>query len=166
MSSLKIRLARSVSIVSALAVLAGCAGSESEREPVGEASDRETVQAVIAAHERLTRAIETGDLEGVVGLLEPTSDLLIFHPRRESRFDRVGEVREGFERMFRRLVSAEWTSAHSAVATRGDVAWHTSHVVLESENLEEPFLGRATEIWVRGEVGWRLAHAHWSATPE
>jgi len=118
--------------------------------------------AVIAAHRSLIRAFQDGDVETVVGLLEPKEGLLIFHPFLENRFDGYEETREGLERMMERVTELEWTEVHQAVRMEGNVAWLTSQILVKTPALEPPFVGRGTEVWVRRHGQWRLAHGHWS----
>jgi ketosteroid isomerase-like protein len=68
--------------------------------------------------------------------------------------------------MFGGYEEMSWTEVHPALQVRGDVAWLTYNVLAESPDLEHPFIGRGTEIWVRHNDEWRLAHGHWSAQPE
>jgi ketosteroid isomerase-like protein len=122
-------------------------------------------QAVLEAHQAWTRACERGDVDTMVGLLDREAHLL-FHPRRYDRFDELEETRQGLEAMFARLGESSWSDAHVEVHQRGDVAWLTSHFVIEWGNSSEPFVGRGTEVWSRSSDGWRLAHGHWSPDPE
>jgi len=126
--------------------------------------DRDT-RAVIEAHEALIEAYETADTDAFVALLEPSAELLIFHPRLVDRFDGIDRAKQGLARMFERLGGAKWSVFHPIVIVRGEVAWVTSHVLIESPTLEAPLLGRGTEIWVRRGEGWRLVHGHWSEDP-
>lgn len=129
------------------------------------ATDNEDSSAVIEAHQRFVRAIETSDTVGLTRLLDPSAELLVFHPRVDSRIDGIEEAARGFEKMLGRGASTDWTEVHAMVNRHGDVAWLTSHVVLESSALPEPFLGRGTEIWIRRTDGWKLVHGHWSPEP-
>ncbi len=122
-------------------------------------------EAVVQAHEQLLAAFEAGDVETLTGLMLPAPELLIFHARLENRFDGHEQVREGLTRMLGRFGTASWWEAHPTVSVEGNVAWMTSHVVVESPGLAEPFLGRGTEIWVWRPEGWKLAHGHWSPVP-
>jgi ketosteroid isomerase-like protein len=67
--------------------------------------------------------------------------------------------------MFERLGNASWTEVHPALFVEGDVAWLTSHVLVESPEVERKFVGRGTEIWIRRDGQWRLVHGHWSEHP-
>jgi len=120
---------------------------------------------VIAAHDRLMDALRSGDGDALEALLDREPGLLIFHPRVEPRFEDVEAIRKAFARMTKAMGPAEWTEVHRSVRVHGEVGWHTSHLAIESPNLPEPFLGRATEIWVHRPEGWRLVHAHWSEQP-
>jgi ketosteroid isomerase-like protein len=123
-------------------------------------------QAVIAAHQALIHAYQSADVDAFTRLLASSPDLLIFHPRLESRFDGVDEVKQSMGRMFERLSKATWSDHHAIVRVEGDAAWLTSHVQIESAGMKTPFVGRGTEIWVRQPEGWRLVHGHWSENPE
>jgi ketosteroid isomerase-like protein len=154
------------------AFLAGCsggetgsAGSAAGAEPA--ASDvAEDERGVIAAHKALINAMEAGDVAAVTALMDPSSGLVIFHPFVENRFDGIGEVDAGLGTMFGHLGPLSWTEAHAAFDIEGDVAWMTSHVLIKNAEMEGPFVGRGTEIWVRRPGGWRLTHAHWSENAE
>lgn len=147
----------------------GChpSGSPAERhEPekiVDATADR---QAVVEAHEALVSAYEHGDVEAFVAGLDPSAELLIFHPRIRARFDGVDKVREEIDGMFARLAGAAWSDHHAIVQVKGDVAWVTAQTLIESPKLDPPFTGRGTEIYVRRPEGWKLIHGHWSALPE
>jgi ketosteroid isomerase-like protein len=121
---------------------------------------------VIAAHRKLIEAYQQGDAETFVGMLEPSPRLLVFHPLLENRFDGIEEARSAAAAMFAKLGSSQWTDAHPSAMVEGDVAWLTSEVLVEPSGRKQPFVGRGTEIWVRGDAGWRLVHAHWSTNPE
>jgi ketosteroid isomerase-like protein len=121
--------------------------------------------AVIEAHERFVRALEARDVETLVSLLDRSSEFLVFPSKLISRIDKIDEATRGFEKMFRSLGSTEWTEVHAMVSIRGEIAWHTSHLVLETSALEDPLVGRATEIWIRRVDGWKLVHGHWSEDP-
>jgi ketosteroid isomerase-like protein len=137
------------------------AGSSGESAANAERDSR----AVIVAHETMLEAFEAGDVEGFAALLEPSAELLIFDPVGAGRFAGIEETRRGLRTMFASLGEASWSSFHPIVIVHGDVAWVTSHVLLESPRLEEPFVGRGTEIWVRHGETWRLVHGHWSEDP-
>jgi ketosteroid isomerase-like protein len=121
---------------------------------------------VLEAHRALILAYETSDHGAFLDLLLPSEDLLIFHPTLEDRFEGIEEAREEVGRMFGRYDELTWTEAHPELIVRGEVAWVTSHVLVESPDLEHPFVGRASEVWVRHNDEWRLAHGHWSQQPE
>ena len=121
--------------------------------------------AVIEAHRALITAYESRDAKAFVELLDPSPELLIFHPLQENRFDGIEEAKAGLERMFQKIGTVQWTEAHTHLTLRGDVAWVTAHVVVDSAMLALPFVGRSTEIWVRTSGSWRLIHAHWSTVP-
>ena len=91
---------------------------------------------------------------------------MIFHPFLENRFNGIGEVDQGLSRMFGELGSVSWLEAHGKIVMEGNVGWFTSHVLIKSPALPNPFVGRGTEIWVHGPGGWRLKHAHWSENAE
>jgi len=122
-------------------------------------------QEVIAAHEALVKAYETGNIDAYVALLAPAPELLIFHPAMENRFDGVEEVRRHMAKMFKDFSGAEWTDFHPVVEVDGNVGWITSQVTISSLSFKSPFVGRGTEIWVRRHGEWKLAHGHWSAVP-
>jgi ketosteroid isomerase-like protein len=160
------RLAASVAwVVCVGALLVGCSASSTlHGQAAGD--DIERAADVFAAHEALVAAFEAGDVDAFVGLLEPSPRLLIYHPRLVHRYTGIDQIRASMPKMFARLHGASWTDAHTEVHVNGDVAWLTSHVLLEAPGLAEPFVGRGTEIWVRSRDGWHLAHAHWSPNPE
>ena len=147
----------------------GCqpAGPPVERhEPESVVDTTADRQAVVEAHEALLSAYERGDIEAFVAGLDPTAELLIFHPRIRARFDGVDKVREEMGGMFARLAGAAWSDHHAIVQVKGDVAWITAQTLIESPNLDPPFTGRGTEIYVRRPEGWKLTHGHWSALPD
>lgn len=121
---------------------------------------------LIAAHKSLIQAMEAGDVAALTALLDPSPDLLIFHPFMENRFNGIGEVDQGLSKMFEELGTLNWTEAHGKIDLHGNVGWITSHVLIRSAALPNPFVGRGTEIWVHGPGGWRLNHAHWSENAE
>lgn len=154
-------------LLTAVLLVPACTGT-----PTGEPPPATTAGAapadpagVVEAHDTLMSALRAGDAAALEALLDRSGGTLLFHPRVQPRFDDPGEIRKDFGRMIARLGSAEWTEVHRSVRVVGEVGWHTSHLALESGSLAEPFLGRATEIWVRQPEGWRLAHAHWSENP-
>jgi len=119
--------------------------------------------AVIAAHRALLDAFRRGDVDAAAALMDPTSQLLVFHPYIENRFDGAEQVREGLARMFAHVRGMEWTDVDPTIRIEGDVAWLSSQVLVQSDQLDAPFVGRGTEVWVRrGDNQWRLAHGHWS----
>lgn len=163
---------RPIPFCALILIAAAVAGCEPVRRPVGEtgvagppdaAADR---AAVVDAHQALLKAYEEGDVDGYVDLLDPTAELLIFHPSMRGRFDGVEKVRREMGGMFARFQGADWSDHHPIVLVKGDVAWITAQIQIEAPGLDPPFVGRGTEIWVRRQDGWRLAHGHWSSSPE
>jgi ketosteroid isomerase-like protein len=167
-----------LSIVLAL-TLAGCQTATSTQEqeevpapdsapaPVPAAADPERDHdAVVAAHRALIGAYEAGDVDAFVRGLDPSAELLVFHPQQRSRFEGIDEVRRELGPMFARMRGSSWSDHHALVTVEGDVAWLTAHVLIESTALESPFAGRGTEIFVRRTDGWKLIHGHWSMSPE
>lgn len=154
-------------VVSAALVPSGCRNPEAPADEAASAASLERDRdEVIDAHLALVDAYDRGDADAFVRVLDPSAELLVFHPRLQARFDGVDEVRRELPRMFARLGEAEWSDLHALVNVHGDVAWLTSEVLVESPNLPQPFAGRATEIYVRKPDGWKLVHGHWSAAPE
>ncbi len=151
-----------VGIAVAGLVLAGC----SQTESAGEADRDADAAALVAAHESFVRAYESAQVEAVVALLDPSSELLIFHPAVESRFDGVEEVRAGLTRMFAAIGRPEWLEVHTQVVVRDNVGWLTANIVIEAPDAGLTLVGRSTEIWTRSAGGWKLSHAHWSANPQ
>ena len=110
---------RSVPLLLALAlglVLAACGGYDSAPdEATGAAAAAEGAQGgldemgLIAAHKSLIRAMEEGNITDLTALMDPTSDLIVFHPFVENRFDGITEVDEGLGRMFEQLGGVSWT---------------------------------------------------------
>jgi len=148
--------------------LIACATGEpagEEAAPAGEAAKADEM-GLIAAHKSLIDAMEAGDVAALTALLDPSPDLLIFHPFLENRFNGIGEVDQGLSRMFEELGTLSWTEAHGKIDLEGNVGWVTSHILIKSASLPSPFVGRGTEIWVYGPGGWRLNHAHWSENAE
>lgn len=143
-------------------VVSGCQAPGSAPSPTSLERDRD---AVVKAHEALVDGYERGDVAAFVRVLDPSADLLVIHPRLEERFDGIDEVRREIPRMFERLGGAQWSDYHVVVSVHGDVAWLTSHVLVESRNVPDPFLGRGTEIYIRRPDGWKLIHGHWSSAP-
>lgn len=148
--------------------LAGCAGSETAEDQVteaaasGEAAAEPDELGAIAAHQKLIQALEAGDAAALTALLDPSPELLIFHPFKQSRFGGVEEIDQGLSRMFEDVGSLSWTEMHQTIRIDGNIAWLTAQLIVRSAELPQPFLGRSTEIWVHGPEGWRLSHAHWS----
>ncbi len=162
------RTARMVFLCALAAMSLSCQRPEtppvsSEAEPSDqEMTARADEGAVISAHRALIRALQDGDVDSAMALLDTRASLLIFHPFKENRFDGYDETREGLSRMLGRMQDMEWTEVHQAFQINGDVAWLTSQVLVKSDELEAPFVGRGTEIWVRRFGEWKLSHGHWS----
>jgi ketosteroid isomerase-like protein len=155
-----------VILIGILAVLAGCAAEPQPVVPPPDPGDpiADRVQ-IVDVHETLLAAMEAGDGQAVLELFDDRHDVLVFHPELETRFDGRDEIAVGLARMMERLAPVDLTEVHLQVWTEGDVAWLTSHLLLESDALEEPVAARSTEVWRRNEDGWKLAHAHWSTHP-
>jgi ketosteroid isomerase-like protein len=149
------------------AVLIGCATGGSEEGAAASAGEGAALgesdeMGLISAHKALIKAMEASDVAAVTALVDPSADLIVFHPFLENRFDGIGEVDEGLGRMFEQLGGLTWTESHAAIGLEGNAGWVTSHVMIKSGAFERSFVGRGTEIWVNGPGGWRLKHAHWS----
>jgi len=159
-----LRMLATLTLIVLATSLFGCQPPAPPAEP-GEAvpldEDRDRA-AVVEAHRALVAAYEAGDVDAFVDLLDTSGELLIYHPAVDSRFDGVEDVRRSMGRMFEKMAGATWTDHHALVTTHGDAAWLTAQVLIELPEAE-PFIGRATEIFVRTPEGWKLAHAHWSA---
>ena len=158
------RKAGTVLLLCAGAIL-GCSRGEQGKPAGSTALEVDDRDSVIASHIALVKAWESGNVDAFVALLDPSPDLLIFHPVRADRFETIAAIRDALPVMFDKLGKAAWTEAHPYIVVNGNVAWLTEHFVIESANLETPFVGRATEIWVRTGDTWRLSHAHWSQRP-
>ena len=132
----------------------------------GESAEDALRTAVMQSHEQLVQAFEKGDADGFAALLEPSGELLFFHPIYENLFVGGDRTLDGLRRMFRLMGAAEWTDITTKVRVLGDVAWvmTTSHVVSKRHSLSMD--NRGTEVWVNTQSGWRLAHGHWSLNPE
>lgn len=142
-------------------------------EPVGTegegAGPREALEdrkEVIQAHRAFISAYESGDAAAIAAMLSTDPQPLVFHPLTEGRFDGADAISEALPRMFEKLGGVEWTDIHPAIDVEGDVAWLSFHVIAQSANMGEPFVGRGSEVWVRRDDGWKLAHAHLSQNPE
>jgi len=152
--------------------VAGCPGSGGGPDPAASANepdrpaDGEDERGVITAHKALIAAMEAGDVAAVTALMDPSSNLILFYPFVENRFDGISEVDEGLGAMFGQLGPLSWTEAHATMDIDGNVAWMTSHVLIKTPEMPGPFVGRGTEVWVRRPGGWRLTHAHWSENAE
>jgi len=142
-----------------------CGGSQepqAETAAPAPVANLEQEQALIDAHLALIGAFENRDVDAFLGLLDPSSQTLIFHPLLENRFDGSDRVREAVPRMFANLSDVSWTDVHPTVMIQGDVAWMTSELLVTSSHMSDPFIGRGTEVWILRDNGWRLIHAHWS----
>lgn len=153
-------------VVGAMLVLPACRRQAVPVSEIGrEAVPPEVQRALIAAHRSLIEAFEGGDTEGVIRLLDPSPELLIFHPMLRGRFDSIARIKAELPAMFAAFGKATWTEVHPIVVASGDVGWVTSNVLIEAERLDTAFVGRATEIWVHRDGRWRLIHGHWSSLP-
>ena len=150
-----------------LATLSWACGPTSgpEVDATGSGNPGATRSALLDAHEGWVTAFEDADVDAVARFLEPSGRFLLFHPEQDGRYHDLDEVREGLTRMFNGLGDPAWTEVHLEARAEGGAGWLTYHLVLESSTGGEPFVGRATEVWVFHPDGWRLAHAHWSRTP-
>jgi ketosteroid isomerase-like protein len=156
-------------LVLALCLVAfACGGAESPGDAAASTAEPEDPDdmGLISAHKALISAMEAGDVVALTALLDPSHDLLVFHPFIENRFNGIGEVDQGLSQMFGELGTVSWTEAHGKIGMEGNVGWVTSHVLIKSPALPNPFVGRGTEIWVHGPGGWRLKHGHWSENAE
>jgi hypothetical protein len=156
-------LACTLALAAVVLLGTGCGGPQTPTASEGKTGSDQA--AVVTAHKQLLAALSAADADGFAGLLDPSPDLLIFHPLLADRFDGVEMVRRNLPAMFTKLGKATWTEVHPLVVFRDGVAWITYYVLVEAANLPRPFAGRGTEIWNRTEEGWRLVHAHWSQTP-
>lgn len=163
------RFAPIATLIAVLLLAAGCAGPG---EHAGAATDRPAIDpdadrdALIDAHLQLLAGMESANAETFVAVLDDSPDLLIFHPFLRDRFHGIGEVRDNLNVMFSHMPESSWTEVHPAITIDGNVGWLTYNVLVKSAALEQPFIGRGTEIWTRTDDGWRLIHGHWSENAE
>lgn len=136
---------------------------ESQEAESQEAAIEEAM--VLEAHERLIESYTQGDTETFSSLLDPSAELLIFHPRGYFQFESFPQVRKGMEHMLKRLGASEWVEREIRVVVRDEVGWVTSLILIEWEGMTEPLMARGTEVWVKRAAGWRLIHGHWSESP-
>jgi len=131
------------------------------------ASADEERAAVMTAHRDLLTAYATADIDALAGLMNPSEDLLIYHPRGNLQFKSLPSVRHGLERMLNRVGPLTWSDErNNHVVVSGDVAWHTYELGMAWSGDVDPIDVRGTEIWLQRAGGWRLVHAHWSeSTP-
>lgn len=161
------RLRRVVGLFFAIALLGafGPAGSRAQEKETRAADDAR--QAVYDAHLELIAAYAQVDIDALAGLMDPSDDLLIYHPRGNLKFSTLPSVRHGLERMLEHVGPSTWSNeTDSHVVVSGDVAWHTYMLSMEWSGVIEPIRVRATEVWVHRASGWRLVHAHWSDSAE
>lgn len=147
-------------------VVSGCSGTSETGEAARPGEPGQTRQDVLEAHRTLVEAYQKGDAEAFALLLDKTDTLLIYHPRTQDRWHGILDAQQNLSAMFEDVGKSEWLDVHLDVSVEGDVGWLTSHVVIESPYVDQPFTGRGTEVWVRRAAGWKLAHGHWSANPE
>jgi ketosteroid isomerase-like protein len=154
---------RTLAAISALLiVLAGCSPAPAP-EPAAPLRDPgQDLADVVAAHRMLVQAYRAGDTDTFVGLLDPSPQLLVFHPFLQNRFDGIEKVRSAAPAMFARLGQSQWTDVHPSAVVEGDVAWLTGQVLIEPAGRDRPFVGRGTEIWVRRETSTRRSSLHTS----
>lgn len=147
----------------ALAALVGCSGSEETTVPRDRSSARDGAGAV-AAHADFLDAIRAADAGRAAAFLDRSTELVLFPMRGRSRLEGFEDAKRGLEGMLSALRGGEWTFVHTRPEVRGGTAWITYHFAVETGG-REPLLGRATEVWVHRDDGWKLTHGHWSEEP-
>jgi ketosteroid isomerase-like protein len=154
-------------VIVATVALAGCAQPASTPAATQSATpaDAPAPGSLVAAHEAFVEALTTGDVDGVVSLLETDPPTLVFHPEVATRFEGPDQIREALKRMLAVTGPLGWTEVHGEVTQAGEAGWFTYHVLVEPEKMDEAVRARATEIWRYTDGAWHLAHVHWSEIP-
>ena len=125
------------------------------------AGDDPDVNAVKAANLRFYEAFGSLDIDLMERVWETSDRVLCIHPGWQLLMG-WEEVRKSWERIFYNTTLMHFTITGAQVIIQGDSAWVscieniTSVVDARATNLAV----QATNIFVRGEGGWRMVHHH------
>ena len=87
-------------------------------------------EVVMGLHRQLIEAYSNGDTETFRSLLDPSAELLIFHPRGYFQFESFPQVSKGMEHMLKRLGASTWVERDVRVVIREEVGWVTSLIAI------------------------------------
>ena len=125
------------------------------------AGDDPDVNAVKAANLRFYEAFGSLDIDLMERVWETSDRVLCIHPGWQLLMG-WEEVRKSWERIFYNTTLMHFTITGAQMIIQGDSAWVscieniTSVVDARATNLAV----QATNIFVRGEGGWRMVHHH------
>jgi ketosteroid isomerase-like protein len=129
----------------------------------GAGADVDAVRAQIA---REVAAVNARDLQALSQIWSQEPDITLFDITPPGRFQGWTAIARTFGDFFERTGAVHMTVDHVEVRLDGELAWATYDWAMTGKMGEAPLddSGQATAVYRREKDGWRLVHAHYSAT--
>lgn len=111
-------------------------------------------------------AITKSDLEALMAVWSEDEEVVCVHPD-NPRLVGLAAVRESWRLLFSGNVKISVRTSHCVVTANAQLEVHNvvEHIAVEGEKrLQPPMI--ATNVYIRGPLGWRLVTHHASAAPD
>ena len=127
-------------------------------------ADARTEAAVMAVLDKFSDACARRDLEDVLGLFAPDTDIVVVASEADQRWNGVQEVKAFFERLFSRPLAYSFSWDWYWVWSVGPVAWVMTEGAehLKGEDQQASFPYRRSAVLERRREKWRLVLLHGS----
>jgi len=126
--------------------------------------DADAVRTLVG---REVDAVNARDLNALERIWSPNPDVLLFDVASPGRFQGWTAIARTYNEFFEKVSDVKMTVAHLQVGVDGSLAWATYDWTLAGRlgdaALEDR--GETTAVYRREKDGWRLVHAHVSASP-
>jgi ketosteroid isomerase-like protein len=124
------------------------------------------VDAVKAQIAREVQAMNSHDLQALSEIWSQVPDITLFDIAPPGRFQGWQGIARTFGEFFERVAEVRMTVDHVDVRVEGTLAYATYDWAMTGKMGEASLddSGQATAIYRREKDGWRLVHAHYSAT--
>jgi len=129
-------------------------------------SNKPTFTSAAEAEAAFYEALARSDLDAMMAVWSEDEEVVCVHPD-NPRLVGLASVRESWRQLFTGKVKLSVRTSHRVVTATMQLEVHSviEHIAVEGEKrLQPPMV--ATNVYMRGALGWRLVMHHASAAPE
>jgi ketosteroid isomerase-like protein len=127
-------------------------------------ADAQTEAAVMTVLNRFAEDYAKRELEGVLALFAPDSDVVMFGSGADEKRVGLAEIKALVERDWSQSDAASFTYGWTSVSAAGPVAWVAADVTFKAKvgGQEVTLLGRLTGVLENRAGNWLLVQGHFS----